>query len=328
MKKKVISLIAALALVITAFCVGIAAFDGNDYDYGGSDWGGSDYDSDWGSSSNTYVYYGGGDDGDGGGFSFVAVVIVVIIIIFIISATRKNKNSGGGNGAGTGAGTVRSGQGGGQGRNVILPDRTAQIEQIIKAYDPNFTASDFETFAKQVYMDIEDAWCKRDLTPVRPVMHDNLYNTTKKQVQSKIDQGVIYHYESIAINTAYLTSFAKDAQFEYLTMYLNARMIDYQTDEKTGNIIRGDRNTRWDMRYKMKFMRSVGILTKDESGKMNGNNCPNCGAPLEITSSGHCQYCGSEVTTGKYSWVLSDFTTIRNDTVDEGIKLPPQEDKQ
>ena len=105
-------------------------------------------------------------------------------------------------------------------------------------------------------------------------------------------------------------------------------MIDYQTDEKTGNIIRGDKNTRWDMRYKMKFMRSVGVLTKDESGKMDGNNCPNCGAPLEITSSGHCQYCGSEVTTGKYSWVLSDFTTIRNDTVDEGVSVPPQDDKQ
>ena len=67
MKKKVISIIAALALVITAFCVGITAFDGNDYDYGGSDWGGSDYDSDWGSSSSTYYYSDSGSDGGGGG---------------------------------------------------------------------------------------------------------------------------------------------------------------------------------------------------------------------------------------------------------------------
>ena len=48
--------------------------------------------------------------------------------------------------------------------------------------------------------------------------------------------------------------------------------------------------------------------------------CPNCGAPLEISSSGVCEYCGSVVTTGQYSWVLTDFSGIRNDTVDDGIK--------
>ncbi|MBQ7834792.1 MAG: ribosomal protein L7/L12, partial [Ruminiclostridium sp.] len=190
---------------------------------------------------------------------------------------------------------------------------------------PNFTADDFTAFAKNVYIDIQNAWCKRDLSEVRPVLHTNLYNTTQKQVQSKIDQKVIYHYESIAINTAYLTSFVRDEQYEYLTVYLNARFIDYQTSEETGAIIRGDKNTRWDFRYKMKFMRSVGMLTKDanaDNGYGSGHNCPNCGAPLEISSSGKCAYCDSVVTTGMYSWVLSDFTTIRDDTKDDGIRVP------
>ena len=170
-------------------------------------------------------------------------------------------------------------------------------------------------------MDIQNAWCKRDLTSVRPVMHNNLYNTTQKQVQSKIDQKVIYHYESITINTAYLTSYVRDEQFEYLTVYLNARFIDYQTNEETGAVIRGDKNTRWDFRYKMKFMRTVGVKTKEASGSDHGHNCPNCGAPLEMSSSGQCAYCGSVVTSGLYSWVLSDFTTVRDDTKDDGIRV-------
>jgi len=206
------------------------------------------------------------------------------------------------------------------GANVVLPNRTEQIEDIIKQGDPNFSASDFITFTKQVYIDIENAWCKRDLTPVRPVMHENLYNTTCKQVQSKIDQGVVYHYESIAIDTAYLTSYERDSQFEYVTAYLTSRMIDYQVDEKTGKIIRGDKTTRWVQKYKMKFVRSLGVQTKTETGAMNGHNCPNCGAPLEISSSGVCEYCGSVVTTGQYTWVLTDFSGIRNDTTDDGIK--------
>ncbi len=305
--KKLIRIILAAAAAVILTTVSAFAFDANDYDYGGGgDWGGG---NDWGGG---YTYDNGYSSSGGGGASIgiggAAVVVVVIVVIIILNNKKKN-------GAVTG-GTVVSRQG----QNVILPDRTAQIEGIIKQNDPNFSSGDFISFAKEVYIDIQTAWCKRDLAPVRPVLHENLYNTTARQVQSKIDEGVIYHYESIAINTAYLTSYAKDAQFEYLTCYLNARMIDYQTDEKTGNILRGDKTTRWDMRYKMKFVRSVGVQTKQEVSAANGHNCPNCGAPLEITSSGVCEYCGSVVTTGQYSWVLTDFTTVRNDTVDEGIQ--------
>ncbi len=304
--KKVLAAAAAIAALIISMCVTAFAFDNNDYDFGGGDWGGGGYDYDY---DTGYSSSGGGGGGLylGSGGAVVAVVIIVVILII-----NKNKN---GSSSHSG-GTVRPSQG----NNVILPDRTAQIEQIIKQNDPNFSASDFVTFAKEVYIDIENAWCKRDLTPVRPVMHINLYNTTQNQVQSKIDQGVIYHYESIAIDTAYITSYAKDTQFEFVTCYLASRMIDYQTDEKTGNILRGDKTTRWQQRYKMKFVRTIGTLTKDDSGQLNGHNCPNCGAPLEINSSGVCEYCGSVVTTGEYSWVLTEFTGIRNDTVDEGIR--------
>ena len=304
------------AIVLTTFCVSIIGFDGNDYGGGDGDWGGGgDFDwgdSDWSSSSSS---------GGGGSFGFIgsmpAIIIIIVVVIMII-----NKNKGGN----SGSTTVRPGQGS-QGANVFLPNRNDQIQTLLQKKDPNFTADDFVTFAKQVYIDIQMAWCNRDMTPVRPVLHQNLFNTTQRQVEEKKKQGVVYHYESIAINTAYLTSFVRDKDFEYLTVYLNARMIDYQVDEKTGNIIRGDRTTRWDLRYKMKFVRSTSAKTKGAVSGTQGYNCPNCGAPLEITSSGECPYCGSIVTTGDYSWVLTDFTTVRNDTVDDGIRVPPEDNQ-
>ena len=72
----------------------------------------------------------------------------------------------------------------------------------------------------------------------------------------------------------------------------------------------------------MKFMRTLGVKTKSGTDEMDGHNCPNCGAPLEISSTGTCEYCGSTVTTGLYSWVLSDFMTVRDDTKDDGIRIP------
>lgn len=324
MKKKILIFLVSIMIAAIGLCMSLAAFDGNDYgggDFGGGDWGDSDWgDDDWGDGGDSFYYDGTGSSSGRGGIKVGAIVIVIVIIAFVLIKSKKG-------GTTAQQPTVRSGQGS-QGANVILPNRNDPIQTIIRKKDPNFTADDFVTFSKQVFIDIENAWCARDLTPVRPVMHQNLYNTTQRQIEDKIRQGIVYHYESIAINTAYLTSFVRDKDFEYLTVYLNARMIDYQVDEKTGNILRGDKTTRWDMRYKMKFVRSTSAKTKDKVENTHGYNCPNCGAPLEITSSGSCPYCGSVVSTGDYSWVLTDFTTVRNDTVDDGIRVPPEDMQQ
>ena len=307
--KKIVLICIFAAILVAALCCALpsGAFDGNDYGGGGGDYGGGDYGGGWDSDS------GSGSWGGGGVFEDIlwGLFFAIIVFLFVYSffASKKTKKGG----------AARPGSN--QGLHITLPDRTAEIENIIRARDPNFSASDFVSFVKRVYIDIQTAWCKRDLSPVRILLHDNLYDATDKQIRAKIEQGVIYHYESMVVNTAYITSYAKDGQFEYATLYLNARMIDWQEDEKTGKILRGDKTTRWDLRYKMKFMRSEGVLTKEADEGLTGHKCPNCGAPLEAMSSGKCEYCDMIVTTGQYSWVLSDFGTIRDDTVDEGVKV-------
>lgn len=194
MKKIIVTFIATITAALL-LCFSVSAFDNNDYGGGG----GYDYGGDYGGG---YDY--GGNDYGGSSYSgdadpvSVIIGIGIVVVIIIISTIGGNKKKSGG-------GTTRPSSM--NGANVVLPNRTEQIEGIIKQKDPNFSASDLITFTKQVYIDIENAWCKRDMTPVRPVMHENLYNTTCKQVQAKIEQGVVYHYESIAIDTAYLTSY-------------------------------------------------------------------------------------------------------------------------
>lgn len=321
---KIVSIV-LMALILCISCLSVSAVDkqsippldfGNQNDYGsdfggGSNWGGSsDWDYNGGYSGDYYsstssspmsfndiIYIGG-------------IVIVIIFAGFIISKRKKATPT---------APTSRPGSN--QGQQIMVPDRTAQIESIIKAMDPNFSASDFITFAKEVFVDIQEGWSARDLSKIRIVLHDNLYKQTQKQVDEKLRNGTINRIENIAVSTAYLTAYKRDKQFEYTTIYLSARFIDYEIDEKTGNVLRGDTATRWEMRYLMKFMRSTGVKTKDETNVLKTHNCPNCGAPLEMQSSGHCEYCGSEVTSGQYSWVLCDLTSIRNDTIDEGISV-------
>ncbi len=285
--------------------------DFNDYDSGGSwdsgsDW---DYDSDWGSSD--YSWSSDSYDSSSGGTSFCSVVIIVLIIVIIgiicyAKENAKNKNNS------TQQATTQRPQQRVQKPMAAAPaDRTTEISNMIKERDPLFAANDFLSFAQDVYMDIQDAWEKRNLEPVRAVLHQNLYQQTEKQIQKKIADGIVNHLERISVNKSYLMDYNKDEKYEYLHVYLSASMIDYQVKEATGQILYGDKTTRWNMQYKMTFMRSVDCLTKDAKDKEKGLVCPNCGAPLTGTSFGKCEYCGSIVTTGAYDWVLSGFTAIK-----------------
>ena len=280
--------------------------DFNDYDSGGSDWDSDDWDSDWGSSD--YDSYSYSDDGDGSdvsfGEAFIIFIGIAIVCIVVTNAGDKLKKKK--QGTTTAGRTVQS-----RSQAAAPANKTDEISSQIKEHDPLFTAQDFLAFAGDVYMDIQSAWEKRDLTPVRAVLHQNLYQQTEKQIQKKIQDGIVNHLERISVNKSYLMSYHKDEDYEYLDVYLAASMIDYQVKEATGEILYGDKTTRWNMQYKMTFMRSVGSLTKSAEDKEKGLVCPNCGAPLTGTSFGKCEYCDSIVTTGAYDWVLSAFTAIK-----------------
>ena len=325
--KQRIGICVMTAMMLVVFSVSVLKLDaragfGDFNDYGGSDsssdyssdsssdysdWG-NDWDSEWeidvdkdGFTVSTHHDMGATFIGAEIVFFMFAILMISIRILAVRSRPRRSSTAGG--------------------SQRTLPDRTDEISRIIQERDTFFTAPDFLSFARQVYMDIQSAWEKRDLGPVRGVLHQNLYQQTNRQIQEKIEEGIVNHLERISINTAYLTSYRRDREYEYLTIYLAASMIDYQIKEATGEIILGDKTTRWNLQYKMTFMRSTDAKTRSAKEADRGFVCPNCGAPLKGTSFGECEYCGSVVTTGAYDWVLSSFGVVKNDTVDEGIKV-------
>ena len=338
---KLLTFVAVIMLAISPHITASAGFgDFNDYDYGGgSDWdSGDSWDSgnswDSGSSSSrkyntgssySSSSYSGSDDITAADIPIVIIVVVVIIIFSLSKSKNGNNAAGNGSAGGNSASGSRPPQAGrtiSRAPSKIVPNRTEQITEIMKKKDVNFTANDFLSYAKRVYVDIQDAWSKRDLEPVRSVLHPNLYQQTQKQVEKKIADGIVNHLERISVNTAYITGYRQDDDYEYMYVYLVAKMIDYQVKEATGQVIYGDKTTRWEMFYKMTFMRAIDMQTADITEEDdNVMRCPSCGAPVEGTAFGTCQYCGSTVSTGKYGWVLSDFGVFRDDTPDEGIHL-------
>ncbi|MBQ9280339.1 MAG: TIM44-like domain-containing protein [Clostridia bacterium] len=257
-----------------------------------SDWG-SSYDSDWGSSSYSGGYYYG-DDLSGGGFF---VIIVIAMIIFIVVRANMDKRV-----TKYSRPNMSNYNGTGYVRNT---SRSKEVAQKVIDIDSHFNEEIFISNAKNLFVKLQNAWSERNLETLRPLVSAELFDQYSKNVQSYIDNKKINKLERIATNYGELVSFYQDNEKDTLIVAVNSSMVDYIMDEEKGVILKGDNSSRITNTYKMTFTRKKGILTEEGTAELKTTNCPNCGAPTTITSSGRCPYCNSVITTGSHDWVLS-----------------------
>lgn len=294
----------------------------NDYDTGG-DWGGGGWDNDY---DYDYDYYDGGSGSYGGsielsGGELIAVLVFfAVIVIFSIKKGSRNHRSS---------------------SSPVSPQRPsapvrqpgnheAEIVPAIQAIDPNFSRDAFINWGNEVFITLQQAWTERDWSKIRPFEKEELYRQHEMQLQEYIRTGRINVIERVNIRQAYLHRYQRDAQYEYLTVYMETRMNDYIIDEKTQNVVKGDPNRDYYLNYLLTYMRRTGVLTDAAKSNHSTVSCPNCGAPVSITSAGRCEYCDHIITTGEHDWVLSSLDGVKSTTVfdERGVILMDQNDNR
>ncbi|MBQ6878301.1 MAG: TIM44-like domain-containing protein [Oscillospiraceae bacterium] len=308
MKKKIALLIAAIIIMLSST---VAFADFGDF-AGGSDWGYSDfgggYDSDFGGN---YDYYGSGygvdyyySDNSDQKIGFFEIIITLVIILLIVFAV-VGRNSIGKN--------VSPGK---ESMNIPSSERTPMINDIsgLKQRDPGFSESKFLGEVSNLYIRTQDAWTAKDLSSVRPHFTEELYARFERQVRGYIDRGQTNHVERVSVLNAKIVGCTCDSKNDIITVEILSRITDYITDDKSGNIIRGDRNRELFMTYQWTFIRTFGKLSEEEKF-VDEKHCPNCGAPIDLNRSAVCEYCGSVCTSSDYNWVVSDIKGIGQRTV-------------
>ena len=192
-----------------------------------------------------------------------------------------------------------------------IVDNTISVSEQIRQIDPEFSSDNFLAWSSEVFLKIQQAWTDRNWKVIRPFESNELFNIHNSQLNEYIKNHKINVVEKINISNATLREFRQDGDKEVLVVELHAVMRDYVIDEKTKKVLESNPNKDWYMKYLMTFNRKKGVLTKAGTSNKSTTNCPNCGAPTEITSSGQCEYCDSVITTGEHDWVLSDIHSIK-----------------
>ena len=273
----------------------VGSFESYDssWDSGGSSW---DSGSSWDFGSSSSSSYDSDYDGDGSGLmGFIIFLIIIAIIIYY----GKNKGS-------------STPQTSSMPRTHFNTGSSGLVEQQVKAVDPLFNKEVFLSWARTLFIKLQEAWAARDWETIRTFESVELFEQHKKQLQGYIDNHQINVMERIAVLGVELESFTQNGDKDILTCILRSRMNDYIIDDRTRQLIKGEKNKDIYGTYKLTFVRKTGVKTQAGTAEVNKTNCPNCGAPTEITSSGRCEYCGSVITTGEHDWVLSDLTRLRN----------------
>lgn len=303
MKKYKKTLLISIITFILMFCINfkisladVGSFES--YDSGSSSGGST---SSW-SSSPSYSSFGMRDYGPSESYAttssnsgeeiFWIIVGIVVVAIIIYKSKEKNRN-----------------------QNIsmseIIPQKSQdQIEQEIKASDPNFNKEEFLAWARDVFIKLQEAWTKQDWSSLRVFESTQLFEQHQSQLQGYIDRGQKNILDRVCVLGANLASFTQSGDKDIISITLRSKMIDYIIDEKSGQVLKGDKNTDRYGTYRMTFTRKTGVKTVPGKAGVKTTNCPNCGAPTEITSAGKCRYCGSLLVTEDFGWVLTDYTRI------------------
>jgi predicted lipid-binding transport protein (Tim44 family) len=267
-------------------------------------------------NQNRYTPGSGGSSGDGDigvliGYLLglfienptLGLIVLVILIIFVLLRRRKNKKLGSDS-------SYINQQVQQQAQNDVVMNFTESVAAQVRQTDPDFSAEKFLGWAQEVFMKIQEAWTTRDWKVIRPFESETLFNTHKQQLDEYIRLGKINVIEKIGIKHCSLKSYTVDGDKEVMVVALNALLRDYVIDATTRNVLESDPNRDWYMKYELTFNRKVGVKTHPGMSNMSTTNCPNCGAPTEITSAGQCPYCGSVITNGEHDWVLSNLVGV------------------
>ena len=194
-------------------------------------------------------------------------------------------------------------------------ENNSQAIDRLRYYDPNFDASTFTSWVREVYIQLQAAWTKKDWNLVRSLESASLYSQHSAQLEDYIQSQTTNVLERVYVENVRIKDFYENPDGnDTLVVILSSTLRDYVIDDKTRKVIEGDPQQDLFTVYQMNFIRKHGSQTENNvQDEAVSDHCPNCGAPLKISAISQCDYCGAELTRSPNQWVLDTYEVVDED---------------
>jgi predicted lipid-binding transport protein (Tim44 family)/uncharacterized tellurite resistance protein B-like protein len=189
-------------------------------------------------------------------------------------------------------------------RDVSRPSWGAEIGQI-RSRDRAFIPDGFLDRCDHLFLAFQKAWRRQDLTPIRPLVSDAIYERLCLQIAEMNRRGTRRAVDDVFVRERSIAQVDVNQHFETITVRFRASAIIYQADAQGEPLLGTQSRQRFTEFWS--FVRRPGATTRATGGLLEGH-CPNCGTPLVLNETGICGSCQAKVWSGRYDWVLTEIT--------------------
>ena len=179
--------------------------------------------------------------------------------------------------------------------------------------DPDFSQAALQARLSKLFMQMQTAWTKKDISALRGDFTDAQFAQYDGQLQKYRTDKQTNYVERVAVLEVSLQGTRRDETHDILVARLRTRFVTYTLDDETGKQVWGDRKAERFMVYEWTLIRPRGRKTAPEKEK-EAFHCPNCAAPMNINQSARCPYCQAVVSKGDYDWVISGIKALSQTT--------------
>ena len=236
-------------------------------------------------------------------------IVVFLIGVYVVVLVLKNKSNQSSSEKSYSSATVYNPQ------NHRRVEHNTLATSRVKYGDPNFDADAFTSWVREVYIQLQAAWTKKDWNLVRSLESASLYSQHSAQLEDYIQSQTTNVLERVYVENVRIKDFYENPDGnDTLVVILSSTLRDYVIEDKTRKVIEGDPQQDLFTVYQMNFIRKHGSQTENNvQDEAVSDHCPNCGAPLRISAISQCDYCGAELTRSPNQWVLDTYEVVDED---------------
>ena len=206
---------------------------------------------------------GMGDGMGGGGIGFFEIAVLALILFLLYRFIKRRREA-----ATAGAYYQGNEAAGSTYQQSYEPSPTygtapsgTDLEQglrYVRQMDPYFDEQKFRDLCMDSFFKIQGAWTGRDATSVRNLLTAEMYKTIQADADRLRSEKKVNRLENIAVRSVEITEAWQEQGQDYITVLFSANLLDYVTDETSGQVVSGSKTDPVKFEEYWTFTRPVG----------------------------------------------------------------------
>lgn len=111
----------------------------------------------------------------------------------------------------------------------------------VRQFDPSFDEDRFKDTAMDIFFKIQGAWMNRNLSPVNGLLTDEMKSIFQEDINSLLREKRVNRLENIAVRSVEIAEAWQEAGQDFITVLFRANLLDYTTDDITGEVVAGSK---------------------------------------------------------------------------------------